>query len=331
MSTIEYIVWCALVLVGIGGSAFCSGLEVGLYSANRVLARVRGAGKGDPRAIRLQKQLDEPVPALTALLVWNNVFNYVGTLALTTLVATIGLSDTQMVLAQVVVLTPLLLVFAESTPKEVFRANADVLMPRFAPLLVLMRGIVTIIPIVPILSWIAETASRLVGVGKLGSLGDTRERVAELLKFGSGSMSDAQATLIDRALQLEHARVRTEMIPIGQVRALRAGWNIARARSAVRGHPFSRFPVISREGKVVGVVHAIDLYVHKSVRDESQPIEEIMRQPVLIGMGDSVEKALRMLSRSGAHMGIVRHQQRDLGIVTRKDLVEPLVGELEDW
>ena len=56
-----------------------------------------------------------------------------------------------------------------------------------------------------------------------------------------------------------------------------------------------------------------------------------MREPTLIAMADSVEKALRILSRSGAHMGIVRHQQRDLGIVTRKDLVEPLVGELEDW
>lgn len=331
MSTSEYILWTLLVLIGIGGSVFCSGLEVGLYSVNRVLARVRGSRKGNEGARRLQKQLDEPVPALTALLVWNNIFNYVGTLALTTLVATMGLSDTQMVLAQVAVLTPLLLIFAESTPKEVFRANADVLMPRFAPLLMVLRTIVTIIPIVPILGWIADVASRMVGVGKLGSLGDTRERVAELLKFGSGSMSDAQATLIDRALQLEHAKVRTEMIPIGQVRALREGWTIARARSAVRGHPYSRFPVIGRDNRVTGIVHAIDLYVHESLRDEAQPIETIMREPTLIAMGDSVEKALRVLSRSGAHMGIVRHQQRDLGIVTRKDLVEPLVGELKDW
>ncbi len=331
MSKSETILWVALVLLGIGGSALCSGLEVGLYTANRVLVRVRAAKRNGGRVRLLQKQLEEPVSVLTALLIWNNIFNYVGTLALTTLVATMGLSDTKMILVQVAVLTPLLLVFAESAPKEVFRANADILMPRFALLLVVLRRIVTYIPIVPVLGWIADGASRLIGVGKLGSLGDTRERVAELLKFGSGAMSEAQATLIDRALQFEHARVRNEMIPIGRVRTLRTGWTIARARSAVRGHPFSRYPVIGREGLVVGVVHAIDLYVHESVRDEHQEIDALVREPALVDAGDSVERALRVLSRSGAHMGIVRQGGRDLGIVTRKDLVEPLVGELEEW
>ena len=330
MSSTEIILWSLLMLVGIGGSAFCSGLEVGLYSVNRVRVQVEGAQKSGVRARRLQKLLDEMVPSLTALLVWNNIFNYAGTLALTTLVAMLGLSDLGMILIQVVVLTPVLLVFAESTPKEVFRANADAMMPRFAIVLVALRKVVTWVPIVPVLGWVAESASRIVGVGSLGSLGDARERVAELIKFGSTSMSEAQVTLIDRALQLEHAKVQGEMIPLGRVRSLRAGWTVARAKAAVRGHPFSRFPVVGKDGRVTGIVHAIDLYTHESATDVSM-IDELIREPVVLNVQMSVEGALRILNRSGGHLGIVLRGNTDVGIVTRKDLVEPLVDELEEW
>lgn len=330
MTRTEMLLWVLLVLIGIGGSALCSGLEVGLYTTNRVLVRVHSAREHAKRFVLLQRLLDQPVPSLTALLVWNNVFNYAGTLALTTLVATLGMRDTQMILMQVAVLTPLLLVFAESTPKEVFRANADTLMPRFAPLLVGLRMLLTYIPIVPLLGLLADLASRLVGAGKLGKLGDARERISELLKYGSGAMSEAQVTLIDRALQLGHARVRNEMIPLRRVSALRSGWSIARARAFVRQHPHARFPVLAPGGQVVGVVHAIDLYVHEHADPEAS-IERIMCEPLVLSPEQPVEEALRALSRAGAYMGIVRRHGRDLGIVTRKDLVEPLVGELEEW
>lgn len=331
MSTIEFILWISLVLIGIGGSAMCSGLEVGYYSVNRVLVRVRSVSHRGGNADRLQSMLDQPVPTLTALLVWNNIFNYAGTLALTTLIATLHLSDIKMIMLQVVVLTPLLLIFAESTPKEVFRANADVLMPRFSLLLYVLRRMVTVIPIVPILGWVANMASRLIGAGKLGSLGDARERTAELLKFGSGTMSEAQVTLIDRALQLEHARVSNEMIPIKRAGMLRVGWTIGRARVYMRSHPYSRFPVLGARGQIEGVVHAIDLYLHKDGLGDQQPIESLMREPTVLSPDDTIERALRELSRAGAQMGVVRQHGRDVGIVTRKDLVEPLVGELEEW
>lgn len=331
MTTLEFSLWVVLVLIGIGGSAMCSGLEVGLYSINRVLVLVRSSNRDGGAADQLQRMLDQPVPTLTALLVWNNVFNYTGTLALTSLIATMHLADTQMILLQVVVLTPLLLILAESTPKEVFRVNADVLMPRFVLLLLILRRIVTLIPIVPVLIGVADLATRMVGVGKLGSLGDARERTAELLKFGSGTMSDAQVTLIDRALQLEQTRVMNEMIPIKRAGMLRMGWTVARARVYMRSHPYSRFPVMGPRGQIEGVVHAIDLYLQQDGHEEQQPIESLMREGTLLSPDDPIERALRALSRSGAQMGIVRHHGRDIGIVTRKDLVEPLVGELEEW
>lgn len=320
-----------IVLIGIGGSAFCSGLEVGLYSINRVLVRVHAAGGDKEHKSRLlEEQIEHSAPMLTSLLVWNNLFNYAGTLAITTLIATLGLSDTKMILIQVVVLTPILLIFAESTPKEVFRSNANLLMERFARVLWFFRMSLTWIPIVPLILGLANGAAKLVGVDSFGSLTNARGRMAELLKFGAGEMSETQVSLIDRALELENAIVRSEMIPLKSAAAIRVGWSIDKAKSFVKNQPFTRYPVLTNKGKVVGVLSAIELYIADDL-DSKQNVEDFMENVIRLDARLSVSHAMGELSRAGAHLGVVELNHHDIGIVTRKDLVEPLVGELEDW
>lgn len=330
MSTLELILWWMVVLLGIGGSAICSGLEVGLYTVNRVLVRVHASG-GDrgQRARMLETQIEHAAPTLTALLVWNNVFNYAGTLAITTLIATLGLADIEMILIQIVVLTPVLLIFAESTPKEVFRSNADTLMERFAYVIWFLRVSLTWIPIVPAILLIANGASKLVGVDAFGSLTSSRHRVAELLKFGSTQMSDTQASLIDRALELEHATVRSEMIPLRNAVVVRANWSIDKARAFVRTHPHSRYPVLTVKGQVIGILSSIDLYI--ADLESVKTVQDLSHKPTRIEGKRTVSQALGELSRAGGRLGIVVVGDRDVGVITRKDLIEPLVGELEDW
>ncbi len=332
MSASELIFWWAIMFIGLGGAAMCSGFEVGLYTVNRVLVRVHAAADGPlgKRARALESQIEHTGATLTSLLVWNNIFNYGGTLALTTLIATLGLADIEMILIQVVVLTPVLLVFSESTPKEVFRANANMLMERFAYVIYTMRMVLTWVPIVPILMWVANGAARLVGVDTLGSLTTARERMADLLKFGSNQMSEAQVTLIERALELEHATVRSEMVPLRNAVTVRTNWSIARTRAFVRNHPYTRYPALSPKGQVVGVLSSIDLYTQSGV-DQNQTIESLLHRPVRVQGELSVSQALGKLGRGSGRLGIVVLGGRDVGIITRKDLVEPLVGELEDW
>ena len=331
MSSAELIIWWLVVLIGIGGSALCSGLEVGLYTVNRVLVRVHAAG-GDrgKRARLLESEIDQATPLLTALLIWNNIFNYAGTLAITTLIATIGLSDMEMIGIQIVALTPVLLIFAESTPKEVFRTNADTLMERFAYVIRFMRLSMTWVPIVPVLLFIANTLARFVSADSLGSFTSARERMGELLKFGSEQMSEAQVSLIDRALELEHATVRSEMVPIRSAVVLRLSWTPDRARSFVRNHPFTRYPVLSSKGHIIGVLDSIDLYIHPQI-ESMHNLEQLLKDPSRIEGSISVNQALKALSLESGRLGIVTINGRDVGIITRKDLIEPLIGELEDW
>jgi len=331
MSLYELIFWWCIVLIGIGGSAFCSGLEVGLYSINRVLVRVHAAGGSEGQRSRLlEAQIEHSAPMLTSLLVWNNLFNYAGTLAITTLIATLGLSDSKMILIQVAVLTPILLIFAESTPKEVFRSNANHLMERYARVLWFFRMLLTWVPIVPMILGLANGVAKLVGVDSFGSLTSARGRMAELLKFGAGEMSETQVSLIDRALELENAVVRSEMIPLKSAAAIRTGWSIDKTKAFVKNHAFTRYPVLTNKGKVVGVLSAIDLYIAEDL-DSKQSVQDFMQDVIRLDARLSVSLAMGELSRAGAHLGVVELNNHDIGIVTRKDLVEPLVGELEDW
>jgi len=330
MSTLEIILWWTVVLIVIGGSAICSGLEVGLYTVNRVLVRVHAASHDrGKRARMLESQIEDVTPTLTALLVWNNIFNYAGTLAITTLIATLGLADIEMILIQIVVLTPVLLIFAESTPKEIFRSNADTLMERFALVIWFLRGALTWVPVVPVILWIAVWASKLVGVDAFGSLTTTRQRVTELLKFGSTQMSETQVSLIDRALELEHATVRSEMIPMRNTVVVRSNWSIQKTKAFVRTHPHSRYPVISAKGQVVGILSSIDLYITEL--ESAQTVHDLAHKLTRVAGTLTVSQALGELNKSGGRLGVVVVGGRDVGVVTRKDLIEPLVGELEDW
>ena len=331
MSTSELVIWWVIVFVGIGGSAVCSGLEVGLYSVNRVLVQIRAAGSGrsSKRARVLEHQIQNPASTLTALLVWNNIFNYVGTLAMTTLITLLGLGDIQVMMVQIVILTPVLLIFAETTPKEVFRSHSAYLMERFVYITWILRSVMIWIPVVPTVLMLARVLSRAVGAEGSDSFTDSRQRVAELLKFGSMQMSDTQVTLIDRALELEHATVRMEMTPMRAAAVLRPEWSLDRARGFVKHRSYSRYPVVSSKGRVLGVLNGIDLYIHD--QSGASRVEELMGEVIRIDAAKSVSEGLKALGQSKVRLGVVVAGGRDIGLVTRKDLIEPLIGELEAW
>jgi putative hemolysin len=81
--------WVVLAAIGLGGSAVFSGLEIGLYTLNRVKLAV-AAERGDRRAVRLQRELAQPERLLAGLLVGNNMVNYLGTVAIAALLDRAG-------------------------------------------------------------------------------------------------------------------------------------------------------------------------------------------------------------------------------------------------
>jgi CBS domain containing-hemolysin-like protein len=318
------IFWWLLVLIGTAGMAVASGIEMGSYALSRVRLNVRG----DWRARILRAELHQPDRLLAALLIASNIFSYIGALGLTSILARAGLSDFEIVLANTVILTPALFVFAESLPKEIFRVEADRLTYAFAIPFLLFRLLLTITGILPAATWIGRMVAKAIGsegAGEGGLVGTARERVAAMVKEGAarGVLSESQATLVDRALALRDTRIADEMVPWPQVRAVIIDWDRRRLLAFLARERHARFPVLDRHGHIAGVLDRIDVYLSPDA-----PISSLLTPAVALPPEMSVREALGRVYQVGAMMAVVERGGRLLGILTTKDLLEPLTGEL---
>jgi magnesium and cobalt exporter, CNNM family len=320
----ELVIWIALALVGILGSALCSGLEVGLYAVSRVFVRVRSIDQ--PRAKLLHAQLERPAPLLTTLLVYNNMFNYLATLAITALLSTTDLSETLIIVIQAIVLTPILLIFAESIPKELFRSRANMMMERLAPVLKFMRLTLTIIPITPMITAVANTLSKLIGSDLTGSVRSARHHMADMIKHADEQITQSQTEMIDRALQLNQTPIRTAMIPLARVIRLTDTASPAEALTQIKKTSHTRYPVHDRSGKIIGCVKTIDLYITKE-----STIEPLIKPIVRLNTEVPMRQAMSKMRAAEAHLAIVTRSGQDAGILTRKDLLSPLIATTHDW
>lgn len=321
------LLWWSLIAVGGIGSCLASGLELGSYSLNRVRLMLR-AGSGADRSARLiRSELDKPDRLLATLMIGNIASGALITYAVHALMQ--GESQARIMLVNVALVAPLMFVFCEAIPKELFRVDADRLTYPFALPLVLFRAVLTWIGVIPIAMGAARLVERLAGFRGQGEhFSDARQRMALLLKEGGsgGVLSESQSTLIDRALTFRSTLVGDEMIPWNQVRTLSIDWDRARMVRFAAAQASSRLPVLDSRGRVLGVLRQIDLHTFPDA-----PIESLLRRPATLHPSMGVLDALRRIQAADAPLGIVERDARPIGMVTAKDLVEPLTGDLPDW
>lgn len=320
--------WTALAVASICGSALCSGIELGLYSLNRVRLDLRVAGRSPGSAI-LKNEIEHPARLVSTLLIGNSAFHYVFAASTGALLAAGGLSDAATLAVNFAIVAPLLLIFGEALPKELFRVEADRLTYVFARPLRLLRAALTLLGVLPLVAAVARAVERAAGLKPDEHLSDARQRMAVLLKEGasSGAISESQSSLVDRALSLRDATVEDEMVPWDQVRRVSLDTDRARLVRFAANQPSSRLPVVDRSGRAVGILRQLDLYT--SAPD--LPLQQLLTPPVRLDPETPVLDAIQIILTSPAKMGIVERDGRAIGIVTAKDLAEPLTGELPDW
>lgn len=320
--------WAGLALLGLLLSAAAALTEVSAYRVNRVRLALR-VSAGDPRATRLERELSRPDRLLATLMLFNNAMNYVMAMAIGRLTQDGDQSVWSQLAIDTLVITPLLLILGESLPKEVGRLEADRFAYRLARPLSWVRTLLTWVGVIPALMWLTDRAEAWVGLSPEGDhMSDARQRMAALLNEGasSGVLSESQSTLVDRALALRRVTIGDEMVPWSVVRTADPEWSRERAIRLLVGVPHSRLPVVDRRGRVVGVLRLIDLFV-----GERGTVGDLMREAVRLDPATPVLDAVRALRAADGRLGVVERGGRPIGVVTERDLVEPLTGELPDF
>ncbi len=319
----------AIAVVAVLLSGFHSGSETGMYCVNRLRLRV-AAERGDLRARRLGFLLNRDQNALSTLLIGTNVANYIATAAVATVLmraTSIGPGESE--LYTTLIVTPVIFVFGEVVPKNLFQRDADRLM-------LLGSGVFRVsaalfrIP-VAVVTWVATPFVRLFAArGRTGAV-DPRRRVAVLLgeAMAAEDVEGERSDLVNRVLELRDVPIHRVMVPRNRVVTLSASAGRKECLSLARKHPYSRFPVVDdHPRRVVGYVH-----VHRLLIDEDwSQVRERVRRIVTVDPHESVGAALVALqSAREAIAAVVDRNGYLLGIITLKDLVEELTGELHAW
>jgi CBS domain containing-hemolysin-like protein len=317
------VAWAGSIL----GSALCSGIETGVYTLNRVRLGLRAARTVpvDHAARIIRTELERPERLLATLLIGNNVVHYLSAESMHAFLHPFGMSEGVQAAVNALLIAPVLFIAGESVPKELFRVRAESLTYRCARALWFLRWTLTCTGVLAVVRAFVGGAERLAGLSA-AAVGDARQQISTLLKEGAshGVLSESQVTLLDRALAFTGVTAADEMTPWSRVRAVPADADASRALRLIGDRPYARMPVIDRFGKPVGMIRLIDLHLRPR-----EPVRLIMTPLLRVPRTTPVPAALRMLAASGARLAVVEDEAGlPVGIVTTRDLVEPLTGEL---
>lgn len=187
---------------------------------------------------------------------------------------------------------------------------------------------------VSILTLSSRTVLRLLGIKASGEQAFiTQEEIQHLIAEGqeTGAVSRDEQEFIRNVFEFSKTPVREVMVPRPRVVALDLGQNREEILNIVVDSQYSRFPVYRGElDNVVGFIHGKDL-LGLAVQSPDFDLESLIRAPLFVPEAKKVNDLLREMQRGHIHMAMVVDEYGSLcGVVTTEDLLEELVGEIED-
>jgi putative hemolysin len=312
----------------IASSAFFSGSETALMAVDRW--RIRQLAKKKKRARLVEKTLEEPEKFIGTILFGNNLVN-VAASALATSLA-IDLLGEGGVLWATVIMTLVILVFAEITPKTIaayYPEKISILIVR--PIYALIR---ILYPLVRVLS---ATSSKLIAFLRLEKPGresiSSIEEIASMIKTvrEEGILRKRDEDMIQAVLSLGRIKVESVMVPMRDVVAFDMTTSYESVLAGVKKTEFSRYPIYEeKKGEVSGFVHIRDLLKWSDQPGEFS-LKNVVRQASYVPEGKSVRQQLVDFQRSKVHLAFVVDEYGEVvGIVTLEDVLEEIVGEIQD-
>jgi CBS domain containing-hemolysin-like protein len=230
--------------------------------------------------------------------------------------------------------TFLSMVLGELVPKNLVLAAPDAAAARLAgPLRIFSLALS---PLITVSNGAANRLVRLVGVRPTEELQSARtlDDLALLVRSSGmeGTLARDRAVLLDRSIRFGEKTVADALVPRVQVDALSSDQTLTDlvALAARTGH--SRFPVVEQDlDDVVGVVHVKDVFRVAAAQRSTTRVGDLMAEPVAVPETRSLDELFADLRQGGRQLAIVVDEHGGLsGIVTLEDLLEEIVGEIDD-
>lgn len=316
-------------ILAIAMSGFYSGSETGLYSVSRLRMRVE-AENGNPAAQRLILAMKDDRAALSTLLVGTNVCNYFATILVAFLLTRLtNVDGSKSELYTTAICTPIVFVFGEVVPKTLFQRYSEILMPMGSRLFA-WSTFAFAIP-VRVLAILSVPILRLANARDVTESDDHRRNVSMMLQdaFAADEQTHAHGELVDRVFNLTELPLHQVMVPRNHIIALEFRATRQECLAAIRKNAHSRLLVFDKDPRrIVGYVSTHSLLADKNWQSLEAHLEPIRS----LAPHQTVAAAMMELQTEGDAIAIIVDRNgRLLGMVTFKDLLEELSGELHDW
>jgi len=264
--------------------------------------------------------LENPARSLGTCLVGTNLC----TIAAATLAANLLRELGQPVYLAVLIVLPFTLTVGEMVPKAIDQHHAD----RLIQIVVYpLRAVATVLA--PVLIIIEKLTTALGGPTQ-AEHGITREGLKLLLQGAKKTDLTAEdRQLLERVFAFPEGDVQDAMVPLISVVAVPNDHSLAQAMDTMIDTSHSRLPVYQdRIDRICGLIHHHDLL---SIDDWSKPVEKVMRPPLFVPESMKLDDLLLELKRTRQHMAVaVDEYGGAVGVITIEDLLEEIVGEIQD-
>lgn len=316
----------ALLIILVLFSAFFSMTETVFASVSETKIKnyVEERKTGAKKALFCVEHFDR---TLTTLLVGNNIVNTaLSTFALTFFMGFIKTGNLELI--STAIITIVLLIFGEITPKTIGKKYNDKLVLFLAPIIYIISYI--LLPISIIFMGIQK-----IFTGKKNNDSQVNESELETIldtMVEDGEIEDDEHEYIKNVFDLNDRTVEEIMVPRVDMVAIEDTTSIDEVKNIFIREQYSRIPVYHEDkDHIIGIIYERDFFEAMAKNIELKNVKQLMRNVLFVNKKMTVDALIKTLQESKTHMAIVSGEYNDtLGLVTMEDALEEIVGEIYD-
>ncbi len=309
-------------------SAFFSSAETALTTANRIRLQAL-ADEGDKRAVLAIKTVENRSRLLSTLLIGNNlVNNFLSALAAS---LAIKLAGDGSISVSTAIITILILIFGEVTPKTIAATYPEKLALAYCPVISFLMKILR--PVIFVINSICKLLLKPFHISLDGSMNTVTEQ--ELRTFvdvshQEGVIEKEEREMIYNVVDFGDSLVKDVMVPRSEVVMISDEDSYAEIKETFRQEKYSRLPVYHEDpAHVVGILNIKKFFCYDS--QEGFDIEEAMYKPHYTYEFKKTSDLLESMREDSASLSVVLDEYGDaVGIVSLEDLLEEIVGDIRD-
>ena len=318
--------WITLIVL-LALSAFFSSSETAFSTINRIRMKTLAAS-GDKRAQKALDVSEDHDRMISSILVGNNVVN-IAAASIATLLATRFLGENLGAAVSTVVMTVLVLIFGEVSPKSYAKCNAERLALRFAGPLGFVIKLCT--PATFLLTLLTNRTNRASHKDNGPSV--TEEELKYIIEttVEEGVFKEDESELLQSAIEFDDIKVQEILTPRVDLVAVDVADDAQTVLEMVLAERFSRLPVYEESlDKIIGVLHTRE-FLEEMAAGKTPDVRSLLTECLYVHKNKKISSLLGDFKRTKINMAVVMDDYGGtMGIVTTEDILEELVGEIWD-